>query len=176
MFQEVWAGISWALGLELDTNDINVWQMSLRALVVFVVAIAMVRLGNKRFMGKNTALDILLAVILGAVVSRAITGNAPFFPALAAGLVLVLVHWAFSAITFHSHRVGTLVKGHARTLVRDGELQWEEMQKAHISEHDLQEAMRSSGQSPDVREVESAHLERSGDISIIPREHRKPES
>ncbi len=71
---------------------------------------------------------------------------------------------------------GTLVKGHDRTLVRDGEVQWHEMRKSHISGHDLEEAMRTKGQSPDVREVASAHLERSGDISIIPRERRKPES
>lgn len=44
------------------------------------------------------------------------------------------------------------------------------MRKAHLTEHDLQEAIRSSGKQPDVREVASAHLERNGDISVIMRE------
>ncbi len=172
MFQDVWAALNWALGLELDNKDINVWQMSLRALIVFVVAIAMIRLGNKRFMGRSTALDVMLAIVFGSIVSRAITGNAPFFPALAASLTLVLAHWLLSALAFRSHRFGTMVKGHARTLIRDGEIQWDAMKHSHITEPDLREALRTNGKSSDLQEVNSAHLERNGDISIILREHR----
>ncbi len=172
MFQDVWGALTWGLGLELDNKDLTIWQMSLRALIVFVLAIGMVRLGDKRFMGKSTALDVMLTIVFGSIVSRAITGNAPFFPALAAGLTLVLVHWLFSALAFHSHRFGTLVKGHHRTLVQDGEIQWHEMRRAHISEQDLHEALRANGKCLDVGEVKLAHLERNGDISIILRKHQ----
>ena len=171
MFQDVWATLNWALGLELDNQEINVWQMSLRALVVFVLAIGMIRLGNKRFMGQSTALDVMLSIVFGSIVSRAITGNAPFFPALAASLTLVLVHWLFSALAFRSRRFDTLVKGHERTLIRDGEIQWQAMKQAHISEHDLHEALRTNGKSSDLHEVKSAHLERNGAISFVLREH-----
>lgn len=167
MFQDVGASISWALGLGLDNKDINVWQMSLRAIIVFVIAIGLIRLANKRFMGKYSAIDVLLGIIIGSIVSRAITGNAPFFPALAASLVLVLLHRTVSAIAFRSHLFSTMVKGHERTLIRDGELQWHEMRRSHITEHDVHEAMRNSGTAPDVRSVKSGHLERNGDISII---------
>ena len=172
MVQDVWVTMSWALGLGLDNKAINVWQMSLRALVVFVAAIGMIRLGDKRFMGQNTALDVMLGIVFGSVVSRAITGNDPFIPTLAAALVLVLVHWLLAALAFRSHRFGTLVKGHDRALVRDGEILWDAMARTHISEHDLHEAMRNSGTSPDIRAVKAAHLERNGEISIILREQR----
>ncbi len=122
--------------------------------------------------GKSTALDVMLGIVFGSTVSRAITGNAPFFPVLAASLTLVLVHWLLSALVFRSPRFGVVVKGHARTLVRDGEILWHEMQRSHISEHDLQEALRANGKSLDLRDVESAHLERNGDISIILRKRR----
>ncbi len=167
MVQDVWTALNWALGLELDSQDINVWRMSLRAIVVFVAAIAMIRLGDKRFMGRSTAFDVILGIIFGSVVSRAITGNAPFFPTLAASLVLVLLHWVLSATAFRSPRFGTWVKGHDRQIIMDGELQWEAMRQSHITEHDLYEAMRSSGHAPDVGAVQAAHLERNGEISII---------
>ena len=170
MLTDIWSAINRALGLELESKELNIWQMSLRAIVVFIVAIAILRLGDKRFMGKNTTLDVLLGIILGSVISRAITGNAPFFPTLAASLILVLLHWTLSALAFHSHRFGTLVKGHERILVWDGEIQWHEMKKAHISEHDLQETLRTRGKTTNVREVKSAYLERSGDISVILRD------
>jgi uncharacterized membrane protein YcaP (DUF421 family) len=60
-----------------------------------------------------------------------------------------------------------MVKGQERLLIRNGQLQEDEMKKAHITEHDLQEALRISGKAPDVAQVESAHLERNGDISIV---------
>ena len=87
--------LNWLLGLELESKDINYWQMSVRAVIVFILSIAMLRLGHKRFMDKNTALDVMLGIVFGSIVSRAITGNAPFFPALAASLTLVFMHWFF---------------------------------------------------------------------------------
>ena len=159
-----------ALGIGLESKDINVAQMALRAAVIYVTTVLMVRLGKKRFMGRSTAFDVILGIMLGSIVSRAITGNAPFFPTLGAALVLVLLHWISSAIAFRSHRFGSQVKGHNRELVRGGEIQWDEMRRAHITEHDLHEAMRNHGKAPDLREVESAHIERNGSISIILRE------
>jgi uncharacterized membrane protein YcaP (DUF421 family) len=170
MFQQIQSFLDQALGLGLENKDLNVGQMSLRALVVFVLAIAMIRIGNKRFMGKNAALDVLLGIVFGSMISRAITGNAPFTPTLVASFVLVLLHWVLSAIAFRSQWFGTLVKGHDSLLVRDGEIQWEAMRKAHVTEHDLQEMMRNSGHQPDVSQVAAAHLERNGDISVIMRE------
>ncbi len=175
MTQDVWDAVQWGLGLTLETNELTVWHMSLRALVVFVLAIGMIRLGSKRFMGQSTALDVLLGIVFGSTVSRAITGTAPFFPALAASLTLVLVHWLFSALAVRSPRFETLVKGHERTLVRDGEIQWSEMRRAHITAHDLEEALRVNGKSLDLRAVKAAQLERNGDISLIFHKHHDQE-
>jgi uncharacterized membrane protein YcaP (DUF421 family) len=159
--------INWLLGLELDNKDINFWQMSLRAVIVFILAIIMLRIGHKRFMGRNTALDVMLGIVFGSIVSRAITGNAPFFPALAASLTLVLMHWFLSFIAFHWSVFGKAVKGKRSLLIKDGEIQWEEMKKSHITEDDLNEALRINGNEPDFKQVKLAHLERNGDISVI---------
>ena len=70
--------ISWAL--ELDNKELSVWQVSLRALIVFIIAIVMLRICDKRLMGKSTVFDVMLGIVFGSTVSRAIKGNAPFFP------------------------------------------------------------------------------------------------
>ena len=167
MLQGIWSTIIWALGIGLESKDINAGQMSLRAAIVFVISIAMLRLGNQRFLGRSTALDVMLGLIYGALMSRAITGNAPLIPTLAAGLALVLLHWVLAALAFRSHRFGKFVKGDEHLLVRNGEINWDELRKTHVSEHDLNEAVRNHGKTPDIRNVKSAHLERNGDISVI---------
>lgn len=167
--EEMWEAVRWALGLDLAGEDLGVGHMAVRAVAVFVAAVAMVRLGDKRFIGRSSAFDLVLGFILGSVVSRAITGNAPFFPTLGAGLVLVGLHWLVAAAAFHSHRVGTLVKGDARRLVEGGEIRWEGMRRSHISEQDLLESLRREGHVSDPAHVEAAWLERSGEVSVIPR-------
>jgi uncharacterized membrane protein YcaP (DUF421 family) len=160
--------LSAALGL--DAESLGIVQMGLRTVVVYVVALAFVRIGDKRFLGKSTAFDVVIAIMFGSLMSRAITTAGEFLPVIVAGGVLVALHFALALLTFRSDRVGTLVKGRERTLVRDGAIQWKEMATSHVTERDLEGALRSEGKTEDVTEVRLATLERSGDISVIPRE------
>lgn len=155
-----------ALGLELESSDINILQMGLRAAVVYVVTVFMVRLAKKRFMGRATAFDMILSIMIGSIVSRAVTGNAPFLPALAATAVLLGMHWLFSGLALRWHGFGTLVKGKACLLVRKGEVDTTSMQAVHMTEHDLWEDLRGKGISR-LDQVDEARLERSGKLSVL---------
>jgi uncharacterized membrane protein YcaP (DUF421 family) len=155
-----------ALGIGLEGKDMGVLQMGLRAAIVFVVTVAIVRLGKKRFLGRATTFDVILGIMLGSIVSRAVTGNAPLVPALGAAAVLMLMHWLFSAIALRSHGFGVLVKGRARLLVQDGRPQDEAMRASHMTEHDLWEDLRGKSVSS-LAEVKEARLERSGQLSVV---------
>ena len=109
------------LGIGLESKEIGVAQMALRAIVVYLVTTVFVRLAKKRFMSHATAFDVILGIMLGSVVSRAITGNAPFGPALAAAAALLATHWLLSALAFRWHGLGAALKGRPRLLVRAGE-------------------------------------------------------
>jgi uncharacterized membrane protein YcaP (DUF421 family) len=161
-----------ALGLAAEDRQLSAVQMALRAVVVYAVTVVVVRLGKKRFMGQSTAFDMILGIMLGSIVSRAITGNAPFFPALAAAAVLVAVHWALSGLAFRWPGFGTTFKGHERLLVRDGAIDWRAMRRSHMSERDLWEDLRGKGVAR-LEEVAEARLERSGELSVV-RARREP--
>lgn len=154
------------LGTGLPSRDIGVWQMVLRAIMVYVVTLAMVRLGKKRFMGKATAFDVILGIMLGSIASRAITGNAPMIPALGATGALIALHFLLSSAACRWHGLGTMLKGKPRVIVRDGETQQRAMRAAHLTSHDLAEDARRHGLT-DIGEIAEARLERNGDISII---------
>jgi uncharacterized membrane protein YcaP (DUF421 family) len=160
------------LGLGLDSKEIGVAQMALRAVVVYVVTVAFVRLAKKRFMSRATAFDVILGIMLGSIVSRAITGNAPFGPALAASAALIAMHWLFSFVAWRWHGFGIAVKGRPRTLVRDGAPDRDAMRRAHITEHDLDEDLRTEGLDGPER-VREARLERSGKLSVVKRSEPK---
>lgn len=168
MIQEIGEGINGLLGLDAET--LTILQMSLRAVVVYIAGLAMIRVGEKRFLGKSSAFDVLLSIIVGSVLSRAINGSAAFFPTLVASIILVGMHWLFAAIAFRNDNFATLVKGKERVLIRNGEIQWSAMRKSHIGERDLLGALRSEAKLSDPSEVQEARLERNGEISVIPRD------
>lgn len=155
------------------SGELTVWQMGLRAIIIYLTAILMVKFGDKRFMGKSTAFDMILGIILGSVLSRAITGNAPFFPVIGAGAVLVIMHLLFAIASYYSDWPSSLFKGNARILIEDGEIQWDNMRKSHIGRKDLEMALYSNGKVTDASQVKVARFERSGEISVIPYEKQK---
>jgi len=152
----------------IDNQTLTWWQMSARAVAVFFAALLIVRFGSRRIFGKNTAFDIVLGIIYGSVLSRAITGNSPFWPTLAAALTLVVLHKALAVLAYHtSFGFGDFIKGQPQVLVKGGELQEDVLRANSVTKQDLLEALRSSGSATDLSKLDEAYLERSGKISII---------
>ena len=128
---------------------------------------ALVRIGDRRSLSEKTAFDAIFIVLLGSMLSRAINGTAPFFTTIAAAIALMIIHRIFAYGAFKSHWFGKLIKGQARTLVRNGEIDWEMMKQNLVSKHDLDEDLHLDAKTDDVSMIKIARLERSGDISFI---------
>ena len=155
-----------ALGLGKQAPDITMAEMALRAAVTFAVTLAIVRLGKKRLMSGDTAFDVIVGVIIGSTVSRGLTGNAPLASTLAAAAAIVAMHWLMSALTLRWGWFSSLAKGDPRLLVIGGQLDGDALRKAHMTQGDFQEALRSQGLA-DIERVAEARLERSGKVSFI---------
>ena len=155
------------IALGLDTQSLNIWQMGLRAAIIYVAALIMVRVaGDRRFIGKYAAFDVVLSIIFGSTLSRAINGTSAFFATIFAGFVLVAMHWLFSLIAFQVTPLENKIKGRSRVLIRDGELCHQTMAVCHITKQDLESTLRLKCQIDKLERVERACLERNGDISF----------
>lgn len=160
-------GVSDALALGQPLQQpLSAGEMALRAALVYVIAVVLLRLAERRFMTRSSPFDLVLAIIIGSVISRAITGNSPFLPTLSAAAVLVLAHSVVSTLAFRIRWLGKLVKGSPRTLVHDGQVDRRAMRRSHIGERDLESAVRRAGLT-DIGQVGRAYLERDGSITII---------
>jgi uncharacterized membrane protein YcaP (DUF421 family) len=155
-----------ALGLSLRPQQLELWQICLRAVIVYLAMIMFVRFGKKRFLSRATAFDAILVIVIGSTAARAITGNAPFFETLAAVWILIAMHWVISYFTESSPTLGSLVKGNTTVLVRNGRIDRQALKDAHMSPDDLDEDLREQGIA-DPKKVKEARLERSGKLSVI---------
>ena len=155
------------LGLDHDGTELSASQMGARAVVVFCVAVALARLGARRFLSHNAGFDIMVVVVLGSVLSRAINGQAAFWPTLGASVLLVLLHHLFATLAFHWHWFSMLVKGRPHVLVREGKVDRDAMCHTKITDDDLDENLRLHGNVADMKRVAEARLERNGAVSVI---------
>jgi uncharacterized membrane protein YcaP (DUF421 family) len=156
-----------ALGLGVPATDLRFTHMATRSTVVFCFALLIVRLADRRFLGRNAGFDWMLGVVLGSVLSRGINGQAAFFPTLGASALLVLFHHVLSAVAFRFHGFSRLVKGQPRVLVRDGKIDESELSRSNITRDDLDENLRLNGNENGTDDIAEARLERNGSISVV---------
>jgi uncharacterized membrane protein YcaP (DUF421 family) len=155
------------LGPDGKPTELTLLNVSLRCGIIFIVGLALVRIGDRRSLSEKTAFDAIFLVLIGSMLSRAINGPSPFFLTIGGAIVLMVIHRAFAFGACKSHGFGKLIKGEPITLVRNGEIDEAQMRKALVSQHDFEEDLRLDGKTEDVSTIQVARLERSGDISFI---------
>jgi uncharacterized membrane protein YcaP (DUF421 family) len=157
-------------GVDGHPTELTVLQVSLRCFVIFVIGLALVRVGDRRSLSEKTAFDAIFIVLLGSILSRAINGSGPLLLTIWASIFLMIIHRICAFIAYRSHSFGKLIKGQDITIVRDGKVDWKAMEHKLVSLHDLEEDLRLDAKTEDISKIKVARLERSGDISFIKKE------
>lgn len=146
--------------------DIRPWQECIRAFLIFLFGLVIIRLFGRRAFGRQNALDIVLAIIIGSNLSRALTANAPFLPTIAATASLAFIYWILDHLAARWYPFAYLVKGQPVPLMRDGRLDHETMKRVAVTIDDINEAARTSGKHG-LKDLQQAVLERSGKIATV---------
>ena len=149
-----------------DNGDATAGQLCARAVIIFIVGIVYIRIAGRRTFSRGTPLDIVVALIVGSNLSRAMTGKAPFLASLAATLLLVVLHRLFAVLTIRWRWLARVMKAEPVILVRDGAADHRAMLRHGIGEDDLLEGLRME-QVQEPGEVHLATLENSGKISVV---------
>lgn len=157
---------------DLFTLAMPWWEFILRAAIVYVVVLAMVRMSGKRALGQFTPFDMLLIVLLGNAVQNALLGQDT---SLGGGLLLaatlIALNYAVGWIATRSPRAEKLIEGEPVVLARHGRLLHAVLRRELVSKADFEQAMREAGCAA-LEDVEVALLETNGHIAII----QRPES
>ena len=147
------------------------WEFILRAVVVYVVVLTMVRVAGKRALGQFTPFDMLLLVLLGNAVQNALLGRDT---SLGGGILLaatlIVLNYLVGWVTTRSPILERVVEGEPVVLARDGHVLQAVLRRELVSKADFAKALRDAG-SEDVGEVELALLETNGHITIILNRH-----
>jgi uncharacterized membrane protein YcaP (DUF421 family) len=150
------------------TGHVDWRQECARAVLVFAYGIAIVRIAGRRVFGRWSALDIVVAIIAGSSLSRALTGSAPLWGTLLATTLMFAVHELLTVASARAPWLSRLVEGRPAVLGRDGKIDVHAMHRHRVSEAALGEALRTSGLA-DASEARLVLLEPNGRISVLKR-------
>ncbi len=148
------------------TGHVGFAQECARALLIFVYGWVAVRFLGRRIFGKWAALDIIVSIIIGSNLSRALTGSAPLFGTLGATGLMLVFHWVLAQAAARSSLMSRLLEGRPVRLVVDGKADRKSMRRWSISEADLQEALRRRSMQSEA-EIREGVLEPSGVVSLL---------
>jgi uncharacterized membrane protein YcaP (DUF421 family) len=147
------------------------WEFVLRAVVVYVVLLAMIRISGKRTMGQFTPFDVLLVVLLGNAVQNSLLGSdQSLLGGLLLAAVLISINWIVGFVSARSRTAERVIEGEPIVLARDGKLFERVLRRELVSENDFNEALRQNGELT-MEDVALALLETDGRISVVPKKN-----
>src|SRR5690242_20328750 len=94
-----------------EGKELTALQMSMRGIVIFVIALLLIRISGRRSFGLSAPFDNIITILLGAVLSRAVVGASPFWPVVVCCLVIVLLHRLLGLLVSKSERFASLIEG-----------------------------------------------------------------
>jgi uncharacterized membrane protein YcaP (DUF421 family) len=150
-------------------DHLDVGQECARAVLIFCYGLVMLRLSGRRTFAHWSALDIVMSIIVGSSLSRAMTGSAPLPGTLAAVAVLSLLHLLVAYAVAGSKSLSRLIEGPPVILARDGVLDNKMRLRHAVSQTDISEAMRSEQLKgmEEIGAVREMTLEVNGKLSIL---------
>ena len=135
------------------------------ALVYYAALLLLMRLSGKRMAGQITTFDLIVLISLAVVVQNA-TLRAGTASAVVFVVTVFAAHRSMAFACARSARLRRLVRGSARTLVRNGQVDHGALVAEGMCDADLLAGLRKLGIDR-VEDVKVAKLEETGHISAV---------
>ena len=144
------------------------WEFVVRAVVVYVFLLVLLRLTGKRQVGQLAPFDLVLLLVLSNAVQNSMNGGDN---SITGGLILastlVLLNFGVGWLTYRSKGLEALVEGRPIVIVHDGKVDHRAMRRVQMTKHELEAALRAEG-CAGPEEVRFAVIENNGHITVIP--------
>ena len=145
----------------------------LRGIAVYVFLLVVFRFAGKRTLSEMTTFDFVLLLIVSEATQQALIDNDNSMTnSFLLILTLVGLNVGLSLLKQRSHQLEKWLEGTPVVVLEDGKPIKERMDKARVDEADILTAARELQGLERLDQIKYAVLERSGGISIIPKNGR----
>lgn len=142
-------------------------DVAFRSSAVYVFMIVAFRIFGKRELSQLSIADLVLIVLISNAVQNAMVGNnTSLLGGLTAATVLFALNMILGYLMFRFKRIRGFVQSAPVTLIYNGKIIKEHLDKVLLTEDELMAAVREHGSSS-IEDVSFAVLEVDGNISVI---------
>ncbi len=151
----------------LWTPTVPYAHMLVRAAVVYIFVLGLLRLGGKRQIGQMGPAEFVALLLVSIAVQNSMNGGDN---SITAGLVLAATLIALSSaigyLSYRSKRLSDFIQGRPVLLVYRGEYVARNLEKCRVAVHELRVLLRHQGLH-DLTDVHEAVLEANGALSVV---------
>lgn len=142
------------------------WEFVVRAAIVYLVLLVMVRLTGKRTVGQFTPFDLIVVMLLSEGVSGSLNGQDESLPGgLIVAATLVLLDVLIATATARSRKLDAAIEGKPVLVGRDGQIYEDVLKRQRVPVADVEKALR--GADCELEDMRMAILEADGNINIM---------
>lgn len=146
-------------------------SLVVRAVAIYFILFFLMRVAGKRQFSELTAFDAILLLVISEAVQQSLLGRDDF--SLTAGIILVVtlisVDIGLSLIKQWWPKADLVMEGAPVVLLDNGDLMTANMRRERVDEADILESARRTFGIERLDQIRYAILEKTGTISIIPR-------
>lgn len=150
-----------------EGKELDALQMSLRAISVFIISFVLIRISGRRSFSMHGSFDNVVGILLGAILSRAVLGVSPFWPTIAAALVICILHRILGRLSVANPKIRRVIEGDKLLIYNEGKKNLPNMKRGLVSEEDIMQGLRKELQQESLEGIKKIYVEASGLITVV---------
>jgi len=150
-----------------EGKDLTASQMCIRGFIVFLIAYVLIRISGRRSFRFRSPLDNVIAILLGAILSRAVVGASPFLPVILTSLSIVVLHRLLMWSTISFPKISRLSEGKRLVLYEDGKFLDKNLMRGLLNKEEVIHQVRAINHCEDLSAISRIYMEKDGEITIV---------
>ena len=142
------------------------WEFVVRAVIVFVFLMVLLRITGRRQIGQLAPFDLVLLLVLSNALQNAMNGgDNSITGGIISAVTLVSINWLVGYVAFKNKRLAQVIEGKPEVLIHNGHVYRDVMARERLTQSELDAALRRAG-CASVADVHFAMLENNGQITV----------
>ncbi len=155
-------------------QNISMFSIILRAIIVYLIVLVVFRLMGKRQIGQMQPFELVLTLIIADLATIPMAEmSVPLLHGIIPLFTLVLVHFLLTIISKKSTKFSRMLSGKPIIVVNPNGLDYEALRELNISVDDIFGAIRAKGYFK-LEQIQYAIMETNGTINVMPKSEFSP--
>ena len=145
-----------------------------RTIILYCMVLFVIRVMGKSELSSMQPFQLVITLMIADIAAVPIESpDTSLFNGVAALIALLFIQVIVSYVTLKNDKIRTFICGKPSYLIYQGELDKKELINQRMSLTELKEQLRLKGY-PLISDVDYAIIETNGDLSVIPKDSKKP--